>query len=424
MAKGIVVGCGLVLLVSLVAASRIDARADSETFVLLIGIAGIAYIAALFAVSQGLRSRRLLVVCLLLAVSWRVAIIPSAPLVSDDVYRYLWDGRVQRFGYNPYESTPNDPELTHLHGESTRRIDPSSAELPTIYPPAAQLFFRAVNSLSDSVTAVVIAVVVCDLLTILLLWFWLTTTGRSPWWVLAYAWHPLVAIEGAGGGHIDLVGTFLLVAAGVALSRRRRLIATSVLAAAFAIKFLPIVLTPLFWKRVHLKDGVAALGLVVLAYLPFLDTGFSLPVGSLGTYLASWRFNGPIFGILAPRIGVLTISVLAVAVGLVVAAVARKTMSVDDPSAWAWPMAASLLLMPVVYPWYLVWLTPFLMTRNVWPLTAWTLVSVLTYVVWSSQLAGTGWVLPDWVVVVEYGTVVVVALWVWSRGTGRAQVVQ
>ena len=423
MAKG-VVGCGLVLLVSLVAASRIDARADSETFVLLIGIAGIAYIAALFAVSQGLRSRRLLVVCLLLAVSWRVAIIPSAPLVSDDVYRYLWDGRVQRFGYNPYESTPNDPELAHLHGESTRRIDPSSAALPTIYPPAAELFFRTVNSLSDSVTALVVAVVVCDLFTILLLWYWLTTTGRSPWWVLAYAWHPLVAIEGAGGGHIDLVGTFLVVAAGVALSRRRSLIAASVLAAAVAIKFLPIVLTPLFWKRVNLRDGVAALGLVGLMYLPFLDTGFSLPVGSLGTYLASWRFNGPIFSILAPRIGVLTVSVLAVTVGLVVAAVARKTMTVDDPSAWAWPMAASLLLMPVVYPWYLVWLTPFLITRRVWPLTAWTLVSVLTYVVWSSQLAGTGWVLPDWVVAVEYGLIVVVALWVWSRGTERAQALQ
>jgi hypothetical protein len=423
MAKGIV-GCGLVLLVSLVTASRLDARADSETFVLLIGMAGIAYIAALFIVSRGLRSRRLLVVCLLLAVSWRVAIIPAAPLLSDDVYRYLWDGRVQRFGYNPYESTPNDPELAHLHGEYTRRIDPSSAALPTIYPPAAELFFRAVNSLSDSVIALVIAVVVCDLFTILLLWYWLTTTGRSPWWVLAYAWHPLVAIEGAGGGHIDLVGTFLVVAAGFALSRHRRLIAASVLAAAFAVKFLPIVLTPLFWKRVNLKDGVAALGLVGLVYLPFLDTGFSLPVGSLGTYLASWRFNGPIFGILAPRIGALTVSVIAVTVGLVVAAVARKTMTVDDPSAWAWPMAASLLLMPVVYPWYLVWLTPFLITRRVWPLTAWTLVSILTYVVWSSQLAGTGWVLPDWVVAVEYGLIVVVALWVWSRGTERASAFQ
>ena len=423
MAKGIV-GCGLVWLVSLVTASRLDARADSETFVLLIGMAGIAYIAALFIVSRGLRSRRLLVVCLLLAVSWRVAIIPAAPLLSDDVYRYLWDGRVQRFGYNPYESTPNDPELAHLHGEYTRRIDPSSAALPTIYPPAAELFFRAVNSLSDSVIALVIAVVVCDLFTILLLWYWLTTTGRSPWWVLAYAWHPLVAIEGAGGGHIDLVGTFLVVAAGFALSRHRRLIAASVLAAAFAVKFLPIVLTPLFWKRVNLKDGVAALGLVGLVYLPFLDTGFSLPVGSLGTYLASWRFNGPIFGILAPRIGALTVSVIAVTVGLVVAAVARKTMTVDDPSAWAWPMAASLLLMPVVYPWYLVWLTPFLITRRVWPLTAWTLVSILTYVVWSSQLAGTGWVLPDWVVAVEYGLIVVVALWVWSRGTERASAFQ
>ena len=423
MAKGIV-GCGLVLLVSLVTASRLDARADSETFVLLIGMAGIAYIAALFIVSRGLRSRRLLVVCLLLAVSWRVAIIPAAPLLSDDVYRYLWDGRVQRFGYNPYESTPNDPELAHLHGEYTRRIDPSSAALPTIYPPAAELFFRAVNSLSDSVIALVIAVVVCDLFTILLLWYWLTTTGRSPWWVLAYAWHPLVAIEGAGGGHIDLVGTFLVVAAGFALSRHRRLIAASVLAAAFAVKFLPIVLTPLFWKRVNLKDGVAALGLVGLVYLPFLDTGFSLPVGSLGTYLASWRFNGPIFGILAPRIGALTVSVVAVTFKHVVAAVARKTMTVDDPSAWAWPMAASLLLMPVVYPWYLVWLTPFLITRRVWPLTAWTLVSILTYVVWSSQLAGTGWVLPDWVVAVEYGLIVVVALWVWSRGTERASAFQ
>ena len=140
------------------------------------------------------------------------------------------------------------------------RIDPTSAALPAIYPPAAELFFRGVTAVHESVTAIVIAVVVCDVLTMLVLWRWLATTGRSPWWVIAYAWHPLVAIEGAGGGHIDVVGTFILVVAGFALSRRRGLLATSALAAAVTVKFLPVVLAPLLWRRVRLRDALGGVG--------------------------------------------------------------------------------------------------------------------------------------------------------------------
>ena len=85
-----------------------------------------------------------------------VALFGAAPLVSDDAYRYVWDGRVQRFGLSPYETVPNDPALAYLHTDLTRRIDPTSAALPTIYPPAAELFFRSVTTLHESVTSMVV----------------------------------------------------------------------------------------------------------------------------------------------------------------------------------------------------------------------------------------------------------------------------
>ena len=396
---------------TLLAVARIDARGESSIFLALMLLGSLAYLCALIIVARGIESRRLLLVALFAAVVWRVAIIPATPLLSDDVYRYVWDGRVQHFGYNPYRSAPDDPALDHLHIEVTRQIDPTNAALPTIYPPVAELLFRGVTAVHESETAIVIAVVAFDLLTILILWRWLVTTGRSPWWVITYAWHPLVAIEGAGGGHIDVVGTCLVVVTGFALSRGRGLIATLALAAACAIKFLPVVLAPLLWRRVSLRDAILGVGLVGLVYLPFFDGSLVVPVGSLGAYAESWRFNGPIFALLEPRFGVVPVLALAAGAGFTVACIARRKMSVDDPAAWAWPMAASLLVMPAVYPWYLVWLTPFLTTRATGALVAWTLGSMLTYVVWSSELAGTGWVLPSWVVPVEYGLIAVVGLW-------------
>lgn len=420
-AGGRVLGCGGVLMVALLAAARIDARGDSAIFIALMLLGSLAYVCALITVSRGIESRRLLLVSLFLAVAWRVAIVPATPLLSDDVYRYVWDGRVQNFGYNPYRSAPDDPALDHLHIEATRQIDPTNAALPTIYPPAAELLFRGVTAVHESEIAIVIVVVAFDLLTMLILWRWLVTTGRSPWWVIAYAWHPLVAIEGAGGGHIDVVGTCLVVVTGFALSRRRGLLATLALAAAFTIKFLPVVLVPLLWRRVSLRDAILGVGLVGLVYLPFLDGSLALPVGSLGAYAESWRFNGPIFALLEPRLGVVPVLALAAGAGFATAFIARRKMSVDDPAAWAWPMAASLLVMPAVYPWYLVWLTPFLTTRVTGALVAWTLGSMLTYVVWNSELTGTGWVLPSWVVPVEYGLVAVVGLWTWCSSGSFAR---
>ncbi len=414
------IACGVVLAGALGAAGQIDARGEAGRFVALMMVAASAYVAALRLVWRGpAAGGGAFAACVLLAVVARAAIAGGAPLVSDDVYRYLWDGRVQQFGLSPYEAAPVDPALAGIHTEATRRIDPTSAVLPSLYPPLAQRFFLVVTAVDDSVAAMVAAVVVCDLLTLLVLWRWLVTSGRNRWWVLAYAWHPLVILEGAAGAHVDAVGTLLVATAAWALARRRSLAAAMAIAGAVAVKFLPLVLLPLLWRRVRLRHAAVAGAGVALLYLPFMQPTGVLPIGSLATYAAQWRFNGPLFRWIEAWVGVPGAVAAAVGAGLAAAVLARRRLPPDAPAAWAWPLGVTVALMPAVYPWYLVWMTPFLTSRAVAPLVVWTLVAPLTYLVWTSHLAGRGWFVPGWVELVEYGLVAGAAVWLWAGGRWR-----
>ena len=413
----LIVACGAAQLLLLAGISRLDARVATFPFLWLLGGASIAYAGTLLLlVRRPHGTRRQLAACLLIALAGRLVLVGAAPIASDDIYRYLWDGRVQRHGYNPYTAAPADPALAALHTADTRRIDPTSAVLPAIYPPAAQLFLRAVTGIHESAMAIAAAMIVCDLLTMLLLWRWLAACGRSPWWVLVYAWHPLAAIEGAASGHIDLLGTLLVVAAAAALHARRTLAASLALAAAFSVKFLPLVLAPLFWRRVRLRDGLAAVAAVGLLYLPFAGGGAPVPIGSLPQYAAQWRFNGPLFAWIEAGAGAPGAFALAVGAGLAAAAAARARLPAAAPEAWAWPLAATLLLLPAVYPWYLVWMIPFLAAPRAWPLLVWTLTVPLTYVVWDARASGAGWVLPGWVEPVEYGLLAAALAAAWAAG--------
>ncbi|MCY4598621.1 MAG: hypothetical protein OXF27_01700 [Acidobacteria bacterium] len=410
-----ILGCGAGQLLLLAGVSHLDARVATLPFLWLLGGASVAYVATLLLlVRRPHGSRRQLAACLLIAVAGRLLLLGAAPIASDDVYRYLWDGRVQRYASTPSAGAPADPALAGLHTADTRRIDPTSAVLPAIYPPAAQLFLRAVTAIHESVTAVAAAMIVCDLLIMLLLWRWLAAGGRSPWWVLAYAWHPLPAIEGAAAGHIDLLGTLLVVAAAAALHARRTLAASLTLAAAFSVKFLPLVLAPLLWRRVRLRDGLAAVAAVGLLYLPFIGGAVTVPIGSLPQYAAQWRFNGPLFAWIEAAVGAPVAFVLAVGAGLAAAAAARARLPATAPEAWAWPLAATLLLLPTVYPWYLVWMIPFLAAPRAWPLIVWTLAAPLTYIVWTVRASGAGWVLPGWVEPIEYGLLIAALAVAWA----------
>jgi alpha-1,6-mannosyltransferase len=381
-------------------------------------LAGIAYLLAIrefFTTPQFERgvSRRVVVIGIVLAAVWNIAFLRLSSGSDDDIHRYVWDGRLQRFGYNPYIVIPSDPTAQHLHTPETRNLN--NPDLPSPYPAGAQLFFRAITAIQESTFAFKVAFVVCEFALVFVLLDLLRRTTQGEHLVLVFAWNPLLAIEVAGSGHIDIVGALLLVVSAAALVRRWRPTAAVAFGLAIAVKFLPVVLLPLYWKRVRIRDAALAAVVVGLLYVPFLDRSFfnhgRIPIGSLGTYLQSFRFNGPVVAVLHQVASPQLLAGLAVLVGLATATWLRirsaATELSPDVFAWglfAWPMAASLLCAPVVFPWYLLWLLPFLTSASTLLIVIWTVSIVPTYVQWHLRALGHPWgSLPGWVMLVEYG---------------------
>ncbi len=357
--------------------------------------------------------RRVFIVGLVLAAVWHVAFLRLPAGADDDIHRYVWDGRLQRLGYNPYVVVPSDPAAKKLHTAETRTLN--NPDLPSPYPPGAQLFFRAVTTIHESVAALKVAFVLSEFATAFVLLNLLRTSNRDAHLVLVFLWNPLLAVEVAGSGHIDIVGTLLLVISIAALARRWRSIAALALALSIAVKFLPIVLLPLCWKRVRIRDAALAAAVFALLYVPFLNHG-SIAIGSLGTYVQSFRFNGPIFVILAQFAPPRLLAGLAVLAGLATASWLRSSARKCSPDLFAWPMAAALLCAPVVFPWYLLWLLPFLTVPSTLLIIVWSVSIIPTYLMWHFRTFGRTWgALPDWVMLVEYGCVAIAGVMVVLR---------
>ena len=366
-----------------------------------VAVGTLAYVAVMARVWREPRvTRRWLLAAFALAVAMRVP-MAVAPVGSDsDMVRYLWDGRVQLLGYNPYGVVPADPSMAHTHTEQTARMPSRRDRTP--YPPAAQLFFRLVVMISDSTLAMKLALVACDLMTMVVLWRWLAATGRSEWLTLAYAWNPLVVFEIAHSGHIDSLAALWIVTAAFWLTRRRTQLASVAFVLAIATKLVPIVLAPLFFGRVRKRDAfIGALCLVAL-YLPFF-AGSHVPLGAVPNVVDRVRFNGPLFAGIAALTFPRFAAGVALAAGLSIAMWARWRLPATNPAAWSWPMAVAILFAPVIYPWYLLCLTPFLFSIATLPLTVWTVSALSVYQVWDLSRHGGRWITPVSVMIVEFG---------------------
>jgi alpha-1,6-mannosyltransferase len=400
-----VYGLGAILLVMLFICSRNFSRIGDASFLVSLAIAGIAYLLAIREFfSTPKFPQHVIVIGLVLAALWHLQFLGMPPGQDDDIHRYVWDGRLQRLGYDPYLVVPSDPAFSGLHTSETRTLN--NPDVPSPYPAGAELFFRAVTAIHESTFALKVAFVLCDLAIVLVLLDILRRSRQEMHWVLAYAWHPLLATEVAGSGHIDIVGALLLLVSFAALDRRWRPIAAVAFGLAIAVKFLPIVLLPLYWKRVRIRDGILATIIVGVLYVPFLKGG-SIPIGSLGTYVQNFRFNGPIFAILERVAAPQLVAALAVLVGFLIAIRLRTGSPELSSGAFVWPMAGSLLCAPVVYPWYLLWMLPFLRSPSTLPIIIWTVSIIPTYVVWHLRTLGGPWMVPGWVTLLEYGSVAI-----------------
>jgi len=232
-------------------------------------------------------TRGALAIIVLVAVAARLAFAMQAPTASDDIYRYVWDGRIQAAGINPYRYVPDDPALAAYRDEA---IFPhiNRRAVPTIYPPAAQGVFRLVYALHpDSVPWTRLAFAGFDLVTILALSGLLLRLGLRPERVILYAWHPLLILELGHSGHVDVVAICFLVLAlrarvGARPWQAGFLLACAALTKFYAIIALPALLDPR--RRRDLRLPLACVVTIGLAYLPFLGVGGKV-FGYLGGYV-------------------------------------------------------------------------------------------------------------------------------------------
>lgn len=399
-----------ILLASALALAISQARLGSPLFFVLAAGLCASQLAVLPAIWSAPPDRKWLRVAVGVAIACRVPLAVGPVNFDSDMVRYIWDGRVQRFGYNPYEVVPDDPALAHTHTVDTARMPSRHARTP--YPPAAQLFFRLMVTLWESPRVMKVVLTLADIATVFLLWGWLRRIGANEWLVLTYAWNPLVILEVAHSGHIDALGTFWIAAAAYWMAQRRHALAIVAYTLAVATKLVPIVLAPLFIGRVRLRD--LALGAAVLAalYAPFAISASS-PLGAVPNVVAHIRFNSPIFRPLAWIVAPGGAAAFALLVGLGAAVWARVKLDINDAAGWAWPMALALVCAPVIYPWYLLYFTPFLFTRPTVSLLVWTYSVIPVYLVWERALHGSRWIVPTELMFMEYGVVLLSLALIW-----------
>jgi hypothetical protein len=305
------------------------------------------------------------------AIVLRAYVILFDPLLSSDIYRYVWDGKVQAAGINPYRHIPSDPALASLReGAIFPHINRATTAV-TIYPPVAQFFFLIVTRIGENVTVMRLALVGCEAVTVAIIMLFLRRMNQPVTRVVAYLWHPLPLWEIANSGHVDtLMVALMLLGLWIAVSgqalRGAILIAFSVLVKPYVAPVLAGI-----WRPWDLKMPLVVIAVIALCYLPYLSVGWGvlgfltqgylreegISAGNDLWPLALWRLAfGEHHGDVVAYVAIAALILLFA--GLVVA------RSGDRPIASRLADINRLLLLTLWllspnYPWYFLVITPF-----------------------------------------------------------------
>jgi hypothetical protein len=359
----------------------------------VIGVCALCVVALgvlLFFCERGLiRCPTLLI--LIVALLLRLFFVAGPPQLSDDLYRYLWDGQQLRQGGNPYAAAPAVASAS-IEQEAIRgKIN--HPELVTIYPPAAQLLFGVGTLFGNGASGFKLFLVLLDLLMCMVLLRLLAVLHRPPWWVILYAWNPLPILEIASSGHIDGAAALLLLAAvlllirkndnnpeqgqrvAVNLGRSQRSAPTAIsqwlagglFGAAVLVKLLPLVFLPALlllcrgvWR--FFLGGVSLCTLLLcLLFWPELTNGLA----TLDLYLRNWEFAGFAFHLLRDLTSggtarlLLAGTFVLTAAGLYLRAWRQNTPFAVIEVSYSLALVF-LLLTTTLHPWYALYLAALL----------------------------------------------------------------
>ena len=326
----------------------------------------------------------------------RLAMLGCEP--GDDFWRYLWEGRIQLHGFNPYTLAPTAPELAALRDVTWTKINHPDAA--AIYPPLAQLAFHGITRVTPSVLGFKLVFVAADLLTCALLIRLCAGGLRDAAW---YAWNPAVVYAFAGGAHYDslmlLPMTASLAILHISLKERAPLRwsaalgSCALLGAAIAIKFVPALLIPAWTRALRGKSAALALCAVIPALCSLTFGGIATVLSPLGNFANTARFNDTLWWAIEAFTGPNPYQrnwpfILALGGAILWSFYRFKN---DWPRCAFWSMGSALVLSPVLHPWYVTWILPLACWRRSAPWSVFSLSVLGALLLWESTPLWNAW---------------------------------
>ncbi len=341
--------------------------------ILFIAVHAVAYTLLMFAVwkirgaaPEAVDDRGAIFLIVAFGLLFRLTLVPHAIVGSDDIYRYIWDGRVSAAGINPFAHFPTDAQLAPLAtADLPARVN--HPEMRSVYPALAQGLFWLSNRLfGDSVQGMKLLMVCLDGITVGLLIVFARSRGRSLMPILIYAWSPLPVLYFGLDGHIDALGIPFLILALVFLCSDRPLRGSIALGVGALAKLFPLLIVPLLLRfgKGYRRVIFAAIPpiMVLLGCLLFYEPTGGV-IESLKTFGSRWEFNGSIFSIFY-FLGATNETAHSIC-GVLIVCWILALVFLNRPflEKVFWGFVGFVLLSPVVHPWYLTWLAALVALR-------------------------------------------------------------
>lgn len=279
-------------------------------------------------------------------------------VLSDDAYRYRWDGWVSSHGVDPYSFPPadsahGDHAFTSQDGTVYPNVVPYS-HMHTIYPPGAQIIFGSITLLSTTNEMVFKLIWWTIIMVLLLIVLRLLDSHHRTWFLIAISC-PVILIHGIMDMHLDMIMALLTVLSIVLSNKGRPLLASGILGFAITVKFLPVLALPILLRARSWDQRLKLLGVicavVALIYAPFIGSGV---FGSLSTFVEKWQSNSALYSLLRVFLDDGIVRIVMAGMGLA-GLIKIWWMYRGQPSfAMTSSIIVILLCSPVVHPWYLI----------------------------------------------------------------------
>ncbi|MEM7620872.1 MAG: hypothetical protein AAF228_10510, partial [Pseudomonadota bacterium] len=370
---------------------------DMPIFILVAGLvlAGAVFLYLPYLIKHTLNSRKsvktIFYVVVLCGVCMRVCLLFSEPVLEDDYQRYLWDGAVTAHGLNPYQYAPDDMETLRLENMTLKKLALESGlvlnrinhpELRTIYPPVTQAAFALAYYLGPfQLTAWRLVIFFCDIITLILLYQILRHMKTSVLWSALYWWNPIVLKELFNSAHMEAILLPLVLGAVVLSLNKRPFYSGMSLLWAAGVKIWPVLLLPIVWRpllRYPLKAGFALISAIVIATIlaiPIVLSGLNAESGFVA-YATKWQTNSALFPLI--KLGFQSVfgyfasetldanifarGTIILCLGALILYLLRKPIkdNADLIGRISLLSFAIFMLSPAQFPWYYIWIIPFL----------------------------------------------------------------